>query len=247
MSSTTTMSASAERRWSSSSMGKEKFPDFDRSTSGDYLATIDGSSSRTPSPAKTNGILHSERWQPRKDHHLVWDNGQINVTPPRHNRQRSLSDAFKTIRSRKASVGENAREVAEALKAPVSMKIVVSRPFRFPCISRLMAVPDPLPHLVPKLRLDQYFFEIYTQCFPQTNYAHYHTIRLRLWLVPLLCMASTHLSPPKNRHSSTEERHSISKPRCNIYDNPSGTLPDRRAYTFFHSYREDSSISRAHH
>lgn len=141
MSSTTTMSASAERRWSSSSTGKEKFPDFDRSTSGDYLATIDGSSSRTPSPAKTNGILHSERWQPRKDHHLVWDNGQINVTPPRHNRQRSLSDAFKTIRSRKASVGENAREVAEALKAPVSVKIVVSRPFRFPCISRTNGGP----------------------------------------------------------------------------------------------------------
>ena len=126
-------SASAERRWSSPSDGKEKFPDFDSSLCADRLATIDASdegattSSRTPSPAKPNGILHSERWQPKKDHHLVWGNGHINVTPQRqHNRQRSLSDAFKTIRSRKASVGENAREVAEALKAPVSFKIVVS-------------------------------------------------------------------------------------------------------------------------
>ena len=125
-------SASAERRWSISSTGKEKFPDLDHSQSGDYLTTIDSSdegattSSRTPSPAKANGVLHSERWQARKDHHLVWGNGHTNITPPRaQGRQRSLSDAFKTIRSRKASVSENAREVAEALKAPVSMKIVV--------------------------------------------------------------------------------------------------------------------------
>ena len=133
MSSTAAMqSANAERRWSTSSTGKEKFPDLDHSPSGDYLTAIDATdegattSSRTPSPAKSNGILHSERWQARKDHHLVWGNGHTNVTPPRqHGRQRSLSDAFKTIRSRKASVSENAREVAEALKAPVSMKIVV--------------------------------------------------------------------------------------------------------------------------
>ncbi len=124
--------ASAERRWSTSSTGQEKFPDLDHSQSGDYLTAIDASdegattSSRTPSPAKSNGILHSERWQARKDHHLVWGNGHTNITPPRpQGRQRSLSDAFKTIRSRKASVSENAREVAEALKAPVSMKIVV--------------------------------------------------------------------------------------------------------------------------
>lgn len=202
MSSTTTMSASAGRRWSSSSTGKEKFPDLDRSISGDYLATFDGideratTSSRTPSPAKANGILHSERWQPRKDLHLVWGNGQINVTPPRHNRQRSLSDAFKTIRSRKASVGENAREVAEALKAPVSMKIVVSMLSRLSCFLRLRTVPDSLPRLVPELRLDQYFFEVYTQRLSQTNYTHYHTIRLCFWLVPFLRMAGTPLSTP---------------------------------------------------
>ena len=125
--------ASAEGRCSTSSNGREQFPDFDRSLSGDYLTTIDAidesatTSSRTPSPVKANGILRSERWHPRKDQHLAWGNGHINVTPPRpHGRQRSLSDAFKTIRSRKASVSENAREVAEALKAPVSMKIVVS-------------------------------------------------------------------------------------------------------------------------
>lgn len=134
MSSTLTMpSASTERRWSSSSNTKEKFPDLDRSTSGEYLATYDEkdegaiTSSRTPSPAKANVTPHSERWQTRKDGRPAWGNGHINLAPPRqHGRQRSLSDAFKTIRSRKASVSENAHEIAEALKAPISVKIIVS-------------------------------------------------------------------------------------------------------------------------
>ncbi|KAK4696587.1 solute carrier family 35, member E1, partial [Lecanoromycetidae sp. Uapishka_2] len=125
-------SASTERRWSSSSNTKEKFPDFDGSTSGEYPATYDEknegaiTSSRSPSPAKINGTPHNERWQPRKDNHLAWGNGHINLAPPLQNRrQRSLSDAFKTIRSRKASVSENAHEIAEALKAPISFKIII--------------------------------------------------------------------------------------------------------------------------
>ena len=160
--------ASAERRWSISSTGKEKFPDLDHSPSGDYLTAIDASdegattSSRTPSPAKSNGITHSERCQARKDHHLVWGNGYNNITPPRaHGRQRSLSDAFKTIRSRKASVSENAREVAEALKAPVSMKIVVRTSLIIIILSTKHASGS-MPCLVLELRLDQYFFQIHS-------------------------------------------------------------------------------------
>jgi len=37
-----------------------------------------------------------------------------------------LSEAIKTIKDRRGSVVENAVEVAEALKAPVSPKLVVS-------------------------------------------------------------------------------------------------------------------------
>jgi solute carrier family 35, member E1 len=42
-----------------------------------------------------------------------------------YGRQKSLSDAFRTIRTRRASVGANAHEIAEALKAPVSPKLIV--------------------------------------------------------------------------------------------------------------------------
>ena len=47
--------------------------------------------------------------------------------PRQHDRQKSISDAFRTIRTRKASVSDNAHEIAEALRAPVSVKIIVSK------------------------------------------------------------------------------------------------------------------------
>lgn len=128
-------SPNVERRRSSSSNPREKFPDLDASQPGDCLPEYDESetgrnrSVRTLSPAKTNGVLHSERWQTRKDNHLAWGDGHLNVAGPRkHGRHRSIGDAFRNIRTRKASVSENAHEIAEALKAPISLKILVGEP-----------------------------------------------------------------------------------------------------------------------
>ena len=126
-------SANLERRRSSSSNPREKFPNLEASKNEESIPKNDecensrSGSVRTLSPARTNGVLHSERWQaPRKDNYLAWGDGQINVAGPRqHSRHRSLSDAFRNIRTRKASVSENAHEIAEALKAPISLKILV--------------------------------------------------------------------------------------------------------------------------
>ncbi|KAL6720220.1 hypothetical protein ACLMJK_002141 [Lecanora helva] len=118
-------SAGAGRRRSSSTNPKERFPDFDISQSGTFLGQT-ARGARTPSPAKTNGLPRNDRWYPRKDQHLVWGNGYINVSGPReHHRQKSLSEAFQTIRNRRASVSENAHEIAEALKAPISYKVII--------------------------------------------------------------------------------------------------------------------------
>lgn len=52
-------------------------------------------------------------------------NPTTKYTPHRtHGRQKSLSDAFKTIRTRKGSMSQNAQEIAEALKAPVSWTLI---------------------------------------------------------------------------------------------------------------------------
>ena len=52
-------------------------------------------------------------------------NGRASNGGRPHGRQKSLSDAFRTIRTRRASVSANAQEIAEALKAPVSPKLIV--------------------------------------------------------------------------------------------------------------------------
>lgn len=125
-------SPNLEHRRSSSSNPREKFPDLDAPQSGDYFPQYRKSESGrnglvgTLSPPDTNGVLHSDRWQIRKDNHLAWGGGHLNVVSSRQDgRHRSISDAFKHIRTRKASVSENAHEIAEALKAPISFKILV--------------------------------------------------------------------------------------------------------------------------
>ncbi|KAI9815687.1 MAG: suppressor of loss of ypt1 [Pycnora praestabilis] len=100
----------------------------------DYLPTPpeltpEKSSTKPLSPPLYNGkvssSLPSERWQPRRDSNLYKSNGRGNGLGTRHGRQKSLSDAFKTIRSRRGSVSDNAHEIADALKAPVSPKLIV--------------------------------------------------------------------------------------------------------------------------
>ena len=130
-----------DRRRSSSSNPRERFPDLDASSPGehfsdyyDYSESEHGrtGSARISSPAKTNGLQYHEMWQTWKDNHLAWEDGHLNVAGLRqHGRQRSIGDAFRNARTRKTSVSESAHEIAEALKAPVSLRILVGESFLF--------------------------------------------------------------------------------------------------------------------
>jgi solute carrier family 35 protein E1 len=102
----------------------------------------------------------TERWLPRKENASPWKaaNGRS------HGRQKSLGDAIRTIRTRGASVSENAREVADALKAPVSPKLIVCSPNLCPC-SLLMLV-DFMRRMVPLLRPHEHLFQIHLECVP---------------------------------------------------------------------------------
>lgn len=85
--------------------------------------------SRTASPARAgavpNGSAHTEQWHPRKDTNGGWANGRTVYGGSRHGRQKSLSEAIRTIRTRHGSVSASAHEIADALKAPVSPKLIV--------------------------------------------------------------------------------------------------------------------------
>jgi solute carrier family 35 protein E1 len=111
-----------------------KFPAFQP----DHLPTHEEepygqSSSRSPSPnpphaSRPNANLGLDRWQARRDSApKYWSNGNPAAAAGRHARQKSLNEAWKTIRApgRRASVTQNAHEIADALKAPVSPKLIV--------------------------------------------------------------------------------------------------------------------------
>ena len=91
-----------------------------------------GEVSRGPSPKPLpNGLppgLHSsERWPGRRERPPGNWKPRINgaSTSARHGRQKSLTEAIRTVRTRNMSISENAQEIAESLKAPVSYKLVV--------------------------------------------------------------------------------------------------------------------------
>lgn len=101
----------------------EKFPDHIDSFIGQ-------STDRIPSPVKHlngNAPPTGERWQPRRESRTSsqWTNGRAPTAGRSHGRQKSLSDAIRTIRTRRGSVSANAHEIADALKAPVSPRLVV--------------------------------------------------------------------------------------------------------------------------
>ncbi|KAF7543302.1 hypothetical protein G7046_g10028 [Stylonectria norvegica] len=110
----------------------EKFPDLE--------PPYTGIAARTPSPAKTppgysNGgpPRAPDRWLPlprpdssqsRKDNSQARNLGW-SAAGKSHIRQKSLSEALHTIRARNGSVSQNAHEIADALRAPVSPRLIV--------------------------------------------------------------------------------------------------------------------------
>ncbi|RKF60836.1 putative transporter C83.11 [Erysiphe neolycopersici] len=85
----------------------EKFPDLQETSEGLYKSSA--------SPIKQqNGYVNDSRGVRLGG---TWIG--------KHNRQKSLSDAFSTIRARSGSVASNVHDVADALKAPVSAKLVI--------------------------------------------------------------------------------------------------------------------------
>lgn len=126
-----------DRSWSTagqsrSSEGMEKFPDIDTSFMGhtnDADAVLSaGRFEASPLQAAAPPL---ERWHNKLERYPLpggWvpkQNGNGAPIIRTHGRQKSLSEAYKHIRTRKGSVSANAHEIAEALKAPVSWKLVV--------------------------------------------------------------------------------------------------------------------------
>ncbi len=93
----------------------EKFQDFNMPRNG-----------RPESPQNAASYVNGANghWQPQRgntERALGWAGAD-----DQHENRKSLSDVIRTIRTRPGSVSLNAHEVADALKAPVSPKLIVS-------------------------------------------------------------------------------------------------------------------------
>lgn len=103
----------------------ERFPDL----------VMLSSNGRPTSPSKPAGHANGsaaaaadERWFPRRgtqERALRWAGTDSPARSNGHARQKSLSDAIRDIRTRRGSVSQSAHEIADALKAPVSPRLIV--------------------------------------------------------------------------------------------------------------------------
>ncbi|KAK3315187.1 triose-phosphate transporter family-domain-containing protein [Apodospora peruviana] len=109
--------------------GTEKFPDFDV---GQHVLT-NGRAAGLGGYGYTNGTtthqqqqpqLSSDRWHTRRDSRVKWASKDHPSSPSSfgHARQTSISKAIRHIRS--GSMSQNAHEIADALRAPVSYRLV---------------------------------------------------------------------------------------------------------------------------
>jgi solute carrier family 35, member E1 len=107
-------------------------PDYDpRYSADDAFRRDDLSLSNDGSPVVGPARDANSRWTARRPSGRVGWSDAGNGLPSsyggaRHARQKSLSEAIRNIRARRASMGQNALEIADALKVPVSPKLVVS-------------------------------------------------------------------------------------------------------------------------
>ncbi|KIV99139.1 uncharacterized protein PV09_09170 [Verruconis gallopava] len=119
--------------------GMSKFPAF----APDVMAHTDDNNRRSTSSPERNPSLTlrqsldndagtgrfqaSSHWQSRRNSRAQASQSHIRL-PSRgrgHGRQRSLSEAIQIIRERNGSMSQNAQEIADALKAPVSPRLVI--------------------------------------------------------------------------------------------------------------------------
>ncbi|KAJ5698260.1 hypothetical protein N7462_000265 [Penicillium macrosclerotiorum] len=95
----------------------DQFPPYDES-----LDAAIGSS--RPTPTASVKYAPSELWEPRKSTFYSREHNHASARNPKHRPRKSISEAITTIRTRNGSMSANAHELAEALRAPVSYRLI---------------------------------------------------------------------------------------------------------------------------
>lgn len=191
---------------SSSRTSMEKFPDLDTS---DTFEQYDGQpryNSRKSNGYPTGGSTPADRWQPQRNGRMrgeSWANGESSNSRG-HTKQKSISDAFRTITSRRGSVSANVHEISDALKAPVSPKLIVCKPVSYTSLINADSIHVDLMYRVVFFeRSDKHIFKIHSECIPKTCDSHSDTICICRILLSLFLLALIHFPTTQKCNSST--------------------------------------------
>ncbi len=98
----------------------EKFPSFEDTRLGDKQYPVIQPQEASPQVAP----LSVQNWPARRSSQTGWENRNSGLQ--KHRAKRSVSEALDNFRQRRGSLSVNTHELAEALKAPVSYKLIVS-------------------------------------------------------------------------------------------------------------------------
>lgn len=159
-----------------------------------------------------SGRADGERWQVRRGGGLRPQTYGHHVG--RHGRQKSISEALQTVRDRKGSVSQSAQDIAQALKAPVSIKLVVCHiPYFQVKVIRTYNQAS-LWLLVRHLDSSQRILKGHLDCLSKTHDLDSRAVSLCLLMVHLLrrpgtsictCATSTAHSPAW--HQTSKQSH----------------------------------------
>lgn len=101
----------------------ERFPSFDDTAAPSQF--VSAPVAESPQEFTPGQFFNQDiKWPARKINQGLRDARHPGVFT--HRSRKSVSDAINKFRTRQGSVSENAQELAEALKAPISYKLIVS-------------------------------------------------------------------------------------------------------------------------
>lgn len=198
----------------------EKFPSFDEHRP--QFQT--GQPAVTESPldfSAGQGLNHDLRWPPRKTSQRLRDGRLSGIYT--HRTRRSVSDAINKFRTRQGSVSENAQELAEALKAPVSYKLIVS--VRSALMCTCLTNVDALHHLVHDFGFDEHILQVNIDRITQASHSDHNPIRLGVGLVSIPDNIGLGLSIHQTCDSSFEEWFEAAVLGCSLHSISTLGLP----------------------
>lgn len=157
----------------------DKFPPYEES-----LDAAMGASRPNASPSVR--YAPSDLWEPRKSSFYAREHPNGAARVPKHRPRKSISEALTTIRARNGSVSANAQELAEALRAPVSYRLIVCcTPGHHHTSGVLANEPKGSLHrVVFDLRPHEHVLQIHSERFTNADHFNNCPIRIRFGLVP---------------------------------------------------------------